>query len=164
MVEFLYSGLEESDAEMDFDTILKSGVHDAELERHESPSFVSVDFDVDTNVEFDLGDAREKFENGSSLTMSEIGGLIASGTVEDPEEIQRLAELAREKGVVESSVSPMRADYFINSQRLDLDFERGDSFTVPVGNPEHYDTVKMLTRSEPNHLLDVSIANEEDNE
>lgn len=107
MIEFLYNGLRDSDGPLDFETLLRSGVHDAELGQHGGPALINVEFDVETNVQFDLEDARERFERGESLTIAEIGALLTTGEVDDGEELQRLAELSREKGVVRSSISPM---------------------------------------------------------
>jgi hypothetical protein len=148
MVEFLYAGLADSDTQMDFDTILKSGVHDAELERHDGPVFVKVDFDVETDVQFDLKDAKERFENGAALTVAEIGALIATGAVDEEEELAELADLAQEKGVVESSVSPMQAAYA--ADRLDIDkVDESDRIPVVAGGDGAADAMKFFTRGEP---------------
>lgn len=171
MIEFLYAGLADAeDVTMDFETVLKSGVHDAELERHDGPVFVDVEFSVETDVQFDLKDARERFENGSALTVAEIGALIATGTVEDPEQMSELAELAQEKGVVESSVSPMQSAYAAEA----LDVDAVGSEGVPVlatDDDETADAIDIITRGEPLMLLnaideadDIDIASEEDGE
>jgi hypothetical protein len=111
MIEFLYSSLAdvENDDAADFETLLKSGVHDAELSRHDGPVLVNVEFDVQTDVQFDIENARERFEQGESMTIAEIGALMATGEVKG-EELEELAEIARERGVVESSISPMQMD------------------------------------------------------
>ncbi|WP_053773179.1 hypothetical protein [Halorubrum tropicale] len=155
MIEFLYAGLADADeTTMDFETVLKSGVHDAELERHDGPVFVDVDFGVETDVQFDLEDARERFENGSALTVAEIGALIATGTVDDPDQMAELAELAQERGVVESSVSPMQAAYAAEA----LDIDPVGSEGVPVlatDDDETADAIDIITRGEPLMLLNA---------
>lgn len=155
MIEFLYAGLADADeATMDFETVLKSGVHDAELERHEGPVFVDIDFDVETDVQFDLKDARERFENGSALTVAEIGALIATGTVDDPEQMAELAELAQERGVVESSVSPMQAAYA--AEVLDVDGVGSEGVPVlAADDDETANAIDIITRGEPLMLLNA---------
>jgi hypothetical protein len=152
MIEFLYAGLAETEADIDFETILKSGVHDAELERHDGPVFVKVDFDVETDVQFDLEDAQERFEKGSALTVAEIGALIATGAVDDPGEMEDLAELAQEKGVVESSVSPMQAAYA--ADKMDIEEQGSDQIPVLPGDDGN-DLMKFVTRGEPLMLFDA---------
>jgi hypothetical protein len=147
MVEFLYSGLAESGAEVDFETILKSGVHDAEIERHDGPVFVNVEFDVETDVQFDIDSAVERFESGAALTVSEIGALIATGKVDDPEEMAKLADLAQEKGVVESSVSPMQAAFFSGPLGSE------ERTHIPAGDERTRHETKYLIRGEPAALM-----------
>lgn len=110
MIEFLYTTLKDSDTPVDFETILRSGVHDGELQQHDEPVFINVDFNVETDVQFDIEASRRRFEEGESLNVAEIGALLATGEI-DEDELEDLAELAQEKGVVESSIAPLQSHY-----------------------------------------------------
>ena len=160
MIEFLYTGLNDVDPEIDFETILRSGVHDAVLEDTSSPALVDVEFDVQTDVQYDIDDAREKFEEGGSLTISDIGALIATGEIEDPEELQELAQSARDKGIIQSSISPMQ-DRYINKRIEDGEFPGfNDGDSIPVDVPQ---SVRgLFSRSEPLMLLDAAKQRGED--
>lgn len=109
MIEFLYRGLDEADAEIDFETVLRSGVHDAVLSTTPSPAVVDVEFDVTVDVQYDVDMAKEKLEAEAPLTLEDIGALIATGEVSDPEELQHLSEAAQDNSIVQSSVSPIHA-------------------------------------------------------
>jgi hypothetical protein len=151
MVELLYNGLAESDGGMDFEKVLKSGVHDAELQQHQDPAFVNVEFDVDTDVQFDLESAYERFQNDETLTIAEIGALLATGKV-DNDEVGDLAELAQEKGAVESSVSPMQAEY--TSQMTDEEFDTDEGVSMPA-DAASSQVAGLLTRGEALMLTDA---------
>lgn len=165
MIEFLYTGLAETDPEMDFETILRSGVHDAVLEDTPSPAVVNVTFDVETEVQYDIDSAREKFEGGDALTISDIGALIATGEVSDQEELQELADAAQENSVIQSSISPMQAQYVTSKlQEIsddDEDHSIGEETSFPVSDAEG-PVLSMFSRSEPIMLYDAATDRGED--
>jgi len=160
MIEFLYGTLAdvEKDDTPDFETLLKSGVHDAELSRHEGPALVTVDFDVQTDVQFDIESAQERFQQGESMTITEIGALMATGEVEG-EELEELAELAREKGVVESSISPMQTD---NSPGFQPDAD--DNVSLPSGLANRDIIQDLFMRGESLMMLDAYHSGFEDSD
>jgi len=152
MIEFLYSALADTGEPIDFETVLKSGVHDGELERHDGPVFVNVDFDVKTDVQFDIQSARERFEKGETLTIAEIGALLATGAV-DEDELNQLSELAQEKGVVESSISPMQAEY--SERKTGESFDGDGSIDLPTDAADTDMLKRFFIRGESLMLLDA---------
>lgn len=131
MIEFLYTTLEDADTSVDFETILKSGVHDAELKQHDEPTFVKVDFNVESDVQFDIKAARKRFEEGESLTIEEIGALLATGEIGD-DELDSLSELAQEKGVVETSISPLQMHYAEHETDMSTASTSAESASFPA--------------------------------
>ena len=105
-VQFFYGALGESDI-VDFATIIESGIHDHEREQAEGPVEVDVDFDVDVEQQFAITDALQKFKRGEPMTPIEIGVLLVSGQVQDPETVELLANHARTFGEIHASMSPL---------------------------------------------------------
>jgi len=107
-MQFFYMGLQDSNL-MDFETGVTSAVHDAERDRHEGPVIIETEFDVDVDEQFDVQEAYDKFQKGAPLEPAEVGALLVTGHVQDPTEVQHLAQHARVNGLIESSVSPLLA-------------------------------------------------------
>lgn len=99
-VQFFYSALADTDL-TDFDTILTSGIHDAERENYDSPVLVDVDFSVEVDEQFRVQQAYEKFQRGVPLDPMEIGVLLTTGWVDDSETVEKLARHARTHGTIE---------------------------------------------------------------
>lgn len=108
-MQFFYRGLADSNL-MDFETALTSAVHDAERERHDGPVLVETEFEVDVDEQFHVQEAYDKFRKGAPLDTMEVGALLITGRVTDPDEVVRLAQHARGHGLVESSISPLLAE------------------------------------------------------
>jgi len=64
-----------------------------------------------------------------------------------------LAELAQEKGVVESSVSPMQSAYA--AEALDIDAVGSEGVPVLATDDETADAIEIITRREPLMLLNA---------
>jgi hypothetical protein len=111
-----------------------------------------IDFDVETTVQFDLDDARERFEEGETLNVAEIGALLATGKVEN-DELDELAELAEEKGVVESSMSPLQTHYA--EEELDMDDVESGSSQLPASVTGTGNLMDFVQRGELLLLLDA---------
>lgn len=105
-IQFFYTALGETDL-ADFDTVLTSGIHDAEREERGRPLLVDVEFDVDVDEQFDVQEAYDKFRQGVPLEPMEVGSLLVTGKVSDPEMLQELARHARERVFIEHTVSPL---------------------------------------------------------
>jgi hypothetical protein len=107
-MQFFYTALEHTDL-ADFETVLTSAVHDAKYDASNEPVLVDVDFDVEVNEQFRVEEAYDKFQRGIPLNPMEIGVLLTSGQVNEPEEIEYLARHARSNGLIEQSVPPLLA-------------------------------------------------------
>ena len=107
-IQFFYTALENSDL-VDFDTVLGSAIHDAEREKHDSPVLVDVDFDVEVDDQFHVQEAYDKFQRGVPLNPMEVGVLLVTGWVHEPEMVEKLAQHARSNGLIEHSVAPLLA-------------------------------------------------------
>lgn len=104
LIGFLYEGLSESGT-LDFEEVIESGIHEIIQDNYQGPVVVDVRLHVDVDTEYDLDEARRKFNQGEPMTPSEIGGLLMTGEVESGEEVLSLASYARDMGVVEVSLS-----------------------------------------------------------
>ncbi|WP_152420282.1 hypothetical protein [Halococcus thailandensis] len=105
-IQFFYTALDESSL-VDFETVLVSGISDAEHKRSDRPVQVDVDFDVEVDDQFHVKEAYEKFQRGVPLSPREIGTLLLTGTVRDPAEIQRLSYHARSNSFIENALTPL---------------------------------------------------------
>lgn len=117
MIELIYRGLDVSDSEFDFETVLESAVIDAEVRKHERPVEVDVDFDVDVSQDFDQREAMARYLESEPLSLEDIGGLLAHGGFVSDADVLAIAEAAREHATERVTVSPMLAQ----QQRRDLD-------------------------------------------
>ena len=122
-IQFFYTALGESDL-VDFETVLASGVHDAEREKNDSPVLVDVDFDVEVDEQFHVEEAYEKFQRGVPLSPIEIGTLLVTGMVRDSEEVQRLSRHARSNSFIEHALSPLLTEQLSSIGDRDERIER----------------------------------------
>lgn len=108
-MQFFYAALGESDL-IDFETVLASGICDAEHEQRNRPVRVDVDFDVEVDERLRVDEAYEKFEHGVPLSPREIGTLLLTGKVRDPVEIRRLSYHARSNSFIEYALTPLLSE------------------------------------------------------
>lgn len=105
-MQFFYTALDESDL-TDFETVLTSAIHDAKSGAYDRPISVDVNFDVDVDEQFNVHAAYDKFWRGVPLGPMEVGVLLTTGWVEDPEVVAKLARHARTHGTIERPISPL---------------------------------------------------------
>lgn len=122
-IQFFYTALGESDL-VDFETVLASGIHDAEHEKNDSSLLVDVDFDVEVEEQLRAEETYEKFQRGVPLSPMEIGTLLVTGTISDSEEIQRLSRHARSNSFIEHALSPLLAEQLSSISDRDERIER----------------------------------------
>lgn len=122
-MQFFYAALGESDL-TDFETILISAIHDAEHEARDGPALVDVDFDVEVDEQFHVEEAYDKYKRGVPLSPMEIGTLLVTGKVTDPEEVQALSQHARSNSFIEHTVAPLLEQQLSTINGDDEQFDR----------------------------------------
>jgi hypothetical protein len=157
-IQFFYTALGESDL-VDFETVLASGVHDAEREKNDRPMLVDVDFDVEVDEQFRVEEAYEKFQRGMPLSPMEIGTLLVTGTIRDSEEIQRLSRHARSNSFIEHALSPLLTEQLSSISDED---ERIDRFRYHWSHlPDEYAPMEVgvdVPRLSDFHYLEEELA------
>jgi hypothetical protein len=157
-IQFFYTALGESDL-VDFETVLASGIHDAEREKNDSPVLVDVDFDVEVDEQFRVEEAYEKFQRGVPLSPMEIGTLLVTGTIRDSKEIQRLSRHARSNSFIEHALSPLLAEQLSSISDED---ERIDRFRYHWSHlPDEYAPMEAgvdMPRLSDFHYLEEELA------
>ena len=105
-IQLFYTALDQSDL-ADFDAVLTSAIHDAERRESSGPVLIDVDFEVEVDEQFHVQEAYDKFQRGVPLSPMEIGTLLVTGRVHDPEEVQELSQHARSNSFIEHTVPPL---------------------------------------------------------
>jgi hypothetical protein len=157
-IQFFYTALGESDL-VDFETVLASGVHDAEREKNDRPMLVDIDFDVEVDEQFRVEEAYEKFQRGVPLSPMEIGTLLVTGTIRDSEETQRLSRHARSNSFIEHALSPLLTEQLSSISDED---ERIDRFRYHWSHlPDEYAPMEAgvdVPRLSDFHYLEEELA------
>lgn len=122
-IQLFYTALGQSDL-ADFDAVLTSAIHDAERRESSGPVLVDVDFDVEVDEQFHVQETYDKFQRGVPLSPMEIGTLLVTGRVHDPEEVQELSHHARSNSFIEHTVAPLLEEQLSSIGDGDERFDR----------------------------------------